>query len=213
MFHVERKQNDPEEPPVTDLRGTRDHEPVLRRYAELVRLSPHNLLSRQGLTELETRHIPESVRFAAALPRASELLDLGSGGGLPGMVIAIVRPDIHVHLLDATRKKTEFLRETAVALGIEVTVHNGRAEEMAGGDLRHRFPIVTARALARLSTLVDLALPYLAPGGTLYAIKGGRWQEELEEVSSLELEVVSTPELVPLSGPDGPIVVAMRRAQ
>jgi 16S rRNA (guanine527-N7)-methyltransferase len=188
-------------------------EETLRRFAGLVRSSPHNLLSKQGLEELETRHIPESRRFAEALPPAREVLDLGSGGGLPGMVIAITRPDIHVHLLDATRKKTDFLRAAAEELGISVTVHNGRAEELAVGELAHRFPIVTARAVARLDRLAPLAAPFLAPGGILYAVKGDRWRQEVEELASKELEVVSTPEMAPITGPTGPLVVGLRRAQ
>ncbi len=191
--------------------GTGAQNETLRRFAELVRSSPHNLLSRQGVEELESRHIPESQRFAAALPLATEALDLGSGGGLPGLVVAIVRPDIHVHLLDATRKKTDFLLETAETLGLSVTIHNGRAEELAGGELRHRFPIVTARAVAPLARLADMAAPFLAPGGALYAIKGERWKEELEATPKKVLELISTPELDPVTGSSGPLVVVLRR--
>lgn len=193
-----------------DQEGATD---LLRRFAELVRASPHNLLSKQGLEELETRHIPESARFAAALPAAGELLDVGSGGGLPGMVIAILRPDLQVHLLDSTRKKTDFLRETAEALGVVAVVHNGRAEDLARGELRGRFPIVTARALARLGRLAELAHPFLAPGGTLYAIKGERWKEEVTDLPKNVLELVSTPEMRPVTGSDGPLVIALRRAR
>jgi 16S rRNA (guanine527-N7)-methyltransferase len=184
---------------------------TLRRFAELVRSSPHNLLSRQGVEELESRHIPESTRFAAALPRVSEVLDLGSGGGLPGLVVAIVRPDIHVHLLDATRKKTDFLQEAATTLGLTVTVHNGRAEDLARGELHHRFSLVTARAVAPLGRLAAMAAPFLAPGGSLYAIKGQRWKEELDDEPQQVLEVVSTPEIEPVTGPTGPLVVVLRR--
>jgi 16S rRNA (guanine527-N7)-methyltransferase len=188
----------------------RDRE-QLQHFAELVRASPHNLLSKQGVEELESRHIPESVRFARALPTTEELLDIGSGGGLPGVVIAIVRPDIRVHLLESTTKKAHFLEETCNSLGIDVVVHNGRAEVLGKGPLGGRFPVVTARAVARLDELVRLAAPFLAPGGTLYAIKGERWVEELQESKQTVLEVISTPEERPVTGVDGPLVLGLRR--
>ena len=170
---------------------------LLAAYAKAVRESPHNLLSRAGLTELETRHIPESVRFARRLPACTRLLDVGSGGGLPGIVIAIARPEFEVHLLEATTKKAEFLASVATDLGLRVVVHNGRAEELARTDLAGSFELVTARAVARLSRLIPLCAPFMAPEGRLYAIKGERWAEEVTEATSemkrRGLVVVSSP--------------------
>lgn len=171
----------------------------LARYAELLRASPHNLLSPRGLEELESRHFPEAVAFAKQLPEGSRVLDLGSGGGLPGLVVAIVRPDLSVHLLDATKKKTDFLSETASALGVPVTVHHGRAEERSKGDLADAYDVVTARAVAALERLAPLAAPFLRVGGRLHAIKGQRWMEELAQAESAirqaDLRVVSTPSI------------------
>jgi 16S rRNA (guanine527-N7)-methyltransferase len=186
---------------------------LLRRFAELVHASPHNLLSRQGLEELDTRHIPESSRFARILPDTTELLDIGSGGGLPGIVIAILRPDIQVHLLEATTKKADFLRQAGEELGLSVVVHNGRAEDLSKGALAGRFPVVTARAVARLDRLAALAAPFLRPGGALYAIKGARWAEEVTSAHISGLEIFSTPEQQPLTGPEGPLVIGLRRAR
>ena len=157
-----------------------DQDRLLRAFAEEVRRSPHNLVSRRARDELETRHVPEAVELARLLPAGSHrLLDVGSGGGFPGLVIAIVRPDLEVHLLDATRKKAGFLEETAALLGLEVTVHHGRAEELAAGPLAGTFDLVTARAVAPLRDLLDITLPFLAPDGVLYAVKGERWAEEI----------------------------------
>ena len=156
--------------------GEDHHAETLRAYADCVRASPHNLLSRAALGELETRHIPECRRFAERLPVTGRLLDIGSGGGLPGLVIAILRPELDVHLVEATGKKATFLAETAAALGLEVAVHNARAEDLARSSLRGTFDLVTARAVARLDALVPLAAPFLAPAGELHAIKGARWQ-------------------------------------
>ena len=169
-------------------------------FAERVRGSPHNLVSRRARAELLERHIPECVTFAATLPRGpAKVLDIGSGGGFPGIPVAVTRPDLEVHLLDATSKKTGFLRETAQELGLEVTVHTGRAEELASDvGLRHSFDVVTARAVAPLHRLVGWSMPFLAEGGLLYAMKGERWAEELEEAGE-ELRrwgasVVATPD-------------------
>ena len=169
----------------------------LQKYAELLRGSPHNLLSPRGLRELEARHLAESVAFAAMLPTGPRLLDVGSGGGLPGLVIAIERPDLQVHLLEATGKKATFLAEAVTALGLDAVVHHGRAEELALGDLRGTFDIVTARAVAPLQRLVPWCAPFLRPGGQLHAVKGERWVEELKEARSAlvahGLAVVRTP--------------------
>lgn len=157
----------------------------LRAYAAMVRESPHNLVSKRARGELETRHIPECVELAELLPRGPHrLLDLGSGGGFPGMILAIVRPEVEVHLLDATAKKTAFLEQAGIELGVELTVHTGRAESMARGDLSGSFDVVTARAVAPLSKLVGWSIPFLRAGGLLCAVKGDRWAEELEEARS-----------------------------
>lgn len=153
----------------------------LSAFANAVRASPHNLLSKRGLEELERRHIAESVAFAAGLPDGpARVLDLGTGGGFPGMVIAITRPDLHVTLLDSTKKKVAFLRETADALGVEVETVAARAEE-AVRQFAGSFELVTARAVASLDVLAGWALPFLAPGGQLHAIKGERWADELRD--------------------------------
>lgn len=189
---------------------------VLRRYAVLLRESPHNLLSPRGLDELEARHFPESLAFGAGLPTGPRLLDVGSGGGLPGIVIAAARPDLEVHLLDATRKKTDFLSEASSTLGLSVAVHHGRAEELAGGPLARTFDLVTARAVAPLDRLVPWAAPFLKVGGQLHAIKGERWSEELTaaaaELRRQGMVVRSTPADAP---PDtraaSPLVVVLER--
>jgi 16S rRNA (guanine527-N7)-methyltransferase len=200
-------------------------DPVIRerleRFAALVRASEHNLVSRRAREELETRHVPECVRLAEILPRGQQrVLDVGSGGGFPGLVLAIVRPELEVHLLDATAKKTEFLARTAAELGVPVQVHTGRAEELARDRaLAGAFDIVTARAVAPLDRLARWSVPFLRPGGLLYAVKGERWSEELEAargtIAKLGASVVATPEDVHSAGetPDGalPRVVMLAR--
>jgi 16S rRNA (guanine527-N7)-methyltransferase len=180
---------------------------LLERYAALVAASPHNLVSRSARADLLGRHIPEAVALADLLPAAAgRLLDLGSGGGLPGLVIAIVRPDLDVHLLDATSKKTAFLRDTCDALGLQTSVHTGRAEDLATSPLAGTFDVVTARAVAPLERLLPWALPFLRPDGVLYAVKGERWAAELEEatpvLARLGGRVMATPDDTLTAAPD-----------
>jgi 16S rRNA (guanine527-N7)-methyltransferase len=178
----------------------------LERFARLVASSPHNLVSKRARAELMTRHVPEAVAVARLLPQGTgRLLDVGSGGGFPGMVIAIVRPDLQVHLLDATAKKTEFLRRAAAEVGVEVTVHTGRAEELVRTDLGGSFDLVTARAVAPLARLLPWTIPFLRAGGVLCAVKGERWEEELRAaeplLGRLGARVLATPEDLPAADP------------
>ena len=217
-FHVE---HGPDPGAMMDERDglTESQHAMLARFAELLRASPHNLLSPRGLSELEDRHFPEGVAFARILPSVERVLDVGSGGGLPGVIVAIVRPDLEVHLLEATRKKAHFLAEVAMALGLAVTVHHGRAEELATDALRGIFDVVSARAVAPLERLVPWCAPYLRPGGLLYAIKGERWADELEAAASALTAARMSVRLTPASraperGPgDDPLVVVLERAR
>lgn len=183
-------------------------EEQLATFAARVRASPHNLVSRRAREELGSRHVPEAVALARSLPPGPRrLLDVGSGGGLPGVVIAVVRPDLEVHLLEATAKKVGFLRETVAELALDVPVHHGRAEELGRGELRGAYDLVTARAVAPLASLVRLTLPFLGRGGRLYAVKGEQWPRELAEAGpALERaggRLVATPG-APAGAGDGP---------
>jgi 16S rRNA (guanine527-N7)-methyltransferase len=172
----------------------------LAEFADLVATSPHNLVSRRARSELRTRHVPEAVELARMLPHGpAKVLDIGSGGGFPGLVIAIVRPDLDVHLLDATQKKVGFLREAVEKLGLDARVHHGRAEELAREPaLAGQYEMVTARAVAALRDLVALTIPFLAPGGVVYAVKGERWREELDAAApalrAAQASVLATPD-------------------
>jgi 16S rRNA (guanine527-N7)-methyltransferase len=176
---------------------------ALERFAALVASSPHNLVSRRAREELITRHVPECAALAGLLPAGpARLLDVGSGGGFPGIVIALTRPELEVHLLDSTAKKTAFLTEAVQELGLtNVTVHTGRAEELVRGELRASFDLVTARAVAALDRLLVWTVPFLAPEGVLYAVKGERWREELEEATQAlrrtGARVLATPDDLP----------------
>lgn len=177
----------------------------LEAFARLVESSPHNLVSRRARDELRSRHVPECVALASMLPRGGQrLLDVGSGGGFPGIVIAIVRPELEVHLLDSTQKKTSFLEDAGKELGLPIVVHRGRAESLARPPLSGTFDVVTARAVAPLDRLVRWTIPFLRVGGLLYAVKGERWHDELVSAEQQLLRsgarLVATPDEMPVEG-------------
>lgn len=108
-------------------------------------------------------------------------VDLGTGGGLPGLVLAIAYPEVRWTLMDATRKKADAVRGFARALGVEnVDVVWGRAEERAHeAAYREQYDGVVARAVAPLPVLTELARGFVRPGGSLWAIKGPAWEQEV----------------------------------
>ncbi len=187
----------------------------LRAFASAVIASPHNLVSKRAKGELWERHVLESVALAEVLPGPGRLLDVGSGGGFPGLVIALRRPDLDVTLLDSSAKKTAFLAEIADELDMRVHVVRGRAEELRSGPLGQAFDLVTARAVAPLERLLGWTMPFLVPGGLLYAVKGERWQEEVTAaigaLRTWDAQVMATPADQPGDDPYQPRVVVLRR--
>lgn len=144
------------------------------------------LTSVSELDEIERRHIGESLVLLAALEAlgvfASPAIDIGAGGGLPGIPIKIARPELRLTLLEATAKKAAFLRLAVERLGLSgVSVVKSRAEE-AAHDPAHReaYSLALARAVAPLPVLVELALPFLRVGGVLASPKGTRAREEIQ---------------------------------
>lgn len=147
-----------------------------------------NLTAVRDAEGVERRLIVESLRLLPALDRwlpaagTASLIDVGSGGGIPGLVLAIARPDVAVTLLDATGKKVAFLREAIAALGLErVSAVHGRAESVAH-EVAHRaaYDVATARGVASLPALCELCLPFLRPGGAALLVKGIELGGELD---------------------------------
>jgi len=120
---------------------------------------------------------PRTSAGAPAVPEPVELADLGSGAGLPGLVLAIMLPDVRVVLVEPMARRTTFLRECVIELGLNnVEVRRARAEDLAG---EIQADVVTSRAVARLDRLAVLASGLARPGGLVLAIKGGTAGEEL----------------------------------
>lgn len=125
------------------------------------------------------RHVLNCAAAAPAFPEAALVVDVGSGAGLPGLVLAIARPDLRLVLLEPLLRRTTFLTEAVERLGLaNVEVRRGRAEEMRGVLVAD---VVTARAVAPLDRLAGWCLPLLRPGGALLAMKGERAEQELAE--------------------------------
>jgi 16S rRNA (guanine527-N7)-methyltransferase len=145
-----------------------------------------------AITEAEamwTRHVLDSLTLVPLLASlgAKTVADVGSGGGLPGVVLAVVMSDVEFTLVEATGKKAAFLTETLAALGAtNARVVNERAETI-GRDRethRERYDAVVARAVGRLPVLLELTVPLARVGGCVLAIKGGRAAEEIADSSA-----------------------------
>ncbi len=162
------------------------------------------------------RHLLDALTLVPLLdevPAGARLVDVGSGGGIPGLPLAIARPDIDVVLVESTQKKAAFLEAVAEALGLaNVTVRAERAEQLLRGQLAGAFEVVTARAVARLAALVPLTVPFLAPGGLALLVKGQRAEEELAEAGPLLARHRATHERT-VPTPTGRIVVLRRAAR
>ncbi len=165
-------------------------EPLGSFLARLLAMNEHmNLTAITSPEEAWHKHVLDALTllpWLRDLPAKTTLCDVGSGGGVPGIPIAIARPDLHVTLVEATLKKAAFLEETGRALGLgNLTVVPQRAEALASSALAGGFAVVTARAVAALDKLLPLTAPLLEPHGRLLLIKGQRAAEELASARRL----------------------------
>lgn len=154
------------------------------------------LIGPRETERLWDRHVLNSLALAEAVPADRRVADLGSGAGLPGLVLAIARPDLHVTLVEPLLRRTTFLEEVVEDLGLseQVEVLRGRAESLHG---ERSFDIVTSRALAPLDRLLGWSMPLVTEGGAMVALKGARAAQEAAEVVALCRDAgASEPELV-----------------
>ena len=149
------------------------------RYAELLAgpAVERGLIGPRETARLWDRHLMNCAAVAELIPAACSVIDLGSGAGLPGVVIAMLRPQATVILLEPMARRVAFLQECVGELGLaNASVCRGRAEDLAG---RVAADVVTARAVAPMERLAGLALGLARPGGVVLAMKGAGAAEEL----------------------------------
>jgi 16S rRNA (guanine527-N7)-methyltransferase len=179
--------------PATDEPAPREPEPapaearalfgpslgLVERYAGLLAgpAVERGLIGPREAARLWERHIMNCAALAELVPHPSSVIDLGSGAGLPGIVIAIMVPDASVVLLEPMARRAAFLEECVADLGLgNATVRRGRAEDLAG---ELAADVVVARAVAPMQRLAGLALGLVRPGGLVLALKGAGAEQEL----------------------------------
>lgn len=140
-----------------------------------------NLTAITDPREMEIKHLLDCLTVCAIQELQGKVADVGTGAGFPGVVLKIMRPDLDVTLIDATRKKLDFVQRACDDLGVAVTTVHGRAEELARGVYRESFDTVTARAVAPMASLLEYTLPLVLPGGFLVAMKGPEAKAELAD--------------------------------
>jgi 16S rRNA (guanine527-N7)-methyltransferase len=137
--------------------------------------------------EVAVKHFLDTLPVSALLPSGSWILDIGSGGGFPGIPLKVMRPDLHVMLIDGTRKKVSFQKHIISTLALEdIEARHVRAEDLER-ELQpesRRYDVIVSKAVSKLDVFVDLALPLLRRPGTLIAMKGKSVEAELEAVRS-----------------------------
>lgn len=138
----------------------------------------HGLIGPREVPRLWERHVLNCAVIHPAIPQGQMVIDVGSGAGLPGLALAIARPDLEIHCVEPMLRRTTWLSSAVAELCLtNVTVHRGRAEEFWG---TLSAPVVTARAVARLRELATWCLPLVSPSGCFLAIRGSSVADELE---------------------------------
>lgn len=171
------------------------------------------LIGPREVDRLWERHLLNSAAVVPFLSKATSIADIGSGAGLPGIVIAILRPDAEVHLIEPMERRTTWLEEVAEDLKLSnVQVKRGRAEEYDGAL---EVDAVTSRAVAALSKLARMSLPLVRPGGELVVLKGRNVEQEIEPARKvLRKLTVGEPEILEgrtVDGVESTTILRVRR--
>jgi 16S rRNA (guanine527-N7)-methyltransferase len=179
---------------------------LLRRWQPTI-----NLVAPNTLPVLWTRHFADSWQVSDAAPSARRWVDLGSGGGFPGLVTAIRladSPGAQIDLIDSDRRKCAFLREVSRETGVPARIHCGRIEDILP-SLEGKIDALSARALAPLQTLLDFAVPIIAEGAVGIFMKGKDADRELTGLSHPDTILLSS--IASTTATDARLIVVRRR--
>jgi 16S rRNA (guanine527-N7)-methyltransferase len=194
MFHVKHD----EEPGAAAVAVFGDRLPLVLRYAELLRDTgvSHGLIGPREGERLWDRHLLNCAVLAEIIEPDARVLDLGSGAGLPGIPLALARPDLEVVLLEPLARRVSWLERTVAELGVDIVVSRGRSEDPGVRKKWRGADVVTARAVAPLHRLAGWALPLLRPGGRLLAMKGETAADEVDRDRDLVARFGGAPPVV-----------------
>lgn len=187
------------------------------RFAELLRDQGElrGLIGPREVPRIWERHILNSAAVVSYLPEAGSVADIGSGAGLPGVVIAAMRPELQVILVEPMERRTTWLAEVVTELGLaNVEIKRGRAEEYHGA---FEADAVTSRAVAALSKLVRMSMPLVRVGGELVILKGRNVAQEVEPARKvLRKYATGDPEILEgatVEGVETTTIVRVRRGK
>ncbi len=158
--------------------------PAVDEFARLLSVEGEirGVIGPHEVPRLWSRHLVNSAAVLGFLPSRGEVLDIGSGAGFPGVIIAACRPELHVTLAEPMERRCEWLADVVDDLGLDnVQIMRARAEELRG---KVRGDVVTARAVANLSKLIRMTTRLIAPGGALVALKGRRAAAEVQDAET-----------------------------
>lgn len=160
-----------------------DTREAIERYVDILRTRgiEWGLLGPREGDRIFSRHVLNSVAVESLIPQGVDVVDVGSGAGLPGIPLAIVRPDLHVTLLEPLLRRVTFLEQSLHELGLadRIEVVRGRAEELR----KRHFDVVTCRAVAPLERLLGWTAPLFLPDGELLALKGSSAADEIDDAA------------------------------
>ncbi len=152
-------------------------------YYELIKKNEQtNITAITSVNDVINKHFADCVCIEKYIPKNSEVIDIGCGGGFPTLPLAIVRPDIKITAVDSVAKKLDFVSEMSEKLGLRVTTVSKRAEELGReAEYREKFDICVSRAVAELNLLSELCVPLVKLHGGFIAMKGKNGHSELSE--------------------------------
>jgi 16S rRNA (guanine527-N7)-methyltransferase len=181
MFHVKHVGAGDAPPAAARVFG--DRLELARRYAGLLAGAgvERGLIGPREVGRLWDRHLLNSAAVGELLVPGERVVDVGSGAGLPGIPLALARPDVRLTLVEPLLRRTAFLREVVAELGLDVAVIRGHAEDRSVRAEIGEADSVVSRAVASLDRLTEWSMPLLRPGGRMLAVKGERAVDEVEQ--------------------------------